>query len=365
MCKRFNPRSLGLWLGQMPVGTFNDITDVPGVKVGNVSLVKGEGPLLPSGKGPVRTGVTAIIPRSDNLYLHPCWAGIEVINGYGKSMGVPFIQEMGYLNCPLMLTNTLSVSDVAHGVITYMLQQNPEIGNDARTPNVVVMECDDSFLNDIRGRHVRPWDGLLALQRAGGGPIGQGNVGAGVGMSCFQLKGGIGSSSRVVKSKGRIYTLGMLALANFGQLEDLIISGVPIGELLTIQAKGYIPGSLILIGLTNAPLTRWQLRQLARRASLGMARTGSVSMTGSGDFSLMVSTAPFEDSNFISDWDLDEFFRAVVEATAESIWNALFLAETMEGRDGHVRQALPIEETIELIKAWRGGYYNRNPFPMS
>ncbi|AFM42098.1 L-aminopeptidase/D-esterase [Desulfosporosinus acidiphilus SJ4] len=356
MSIRSSPRDLGLWLGQMPVGTFNDITDVPGVRVGHVSLVKGAGPLLPSGKGPVRTGVTAVIPRGENLYRHPCWAGIEVINGYGKSLGVPFIQEMGYLNCPIMLTNTLSVNDVAHGVLTYLLQQNPEIGNDARSPNVVVMECDDSYLNDIRGRHVRPWDGLIALQRAGGGPIAQGNVGAGVGMSCFQLKGGIGSSSRIVQNKRHRYTLGMLALANFGQLRDLIISGVPIGELLTIQAKGYIPGSLILIGITDAPISRWQLRQLARRASLGMARTGSISMTGSGDFCLMVSTAPFDNRNYLSDWDLDDFFRSVTEATAESIWNALFLAETMEGRDGNIRRALPIEKTLELIKSWKGGY---------
>ncbi|WP_407308592.1 P1 family peptidase [Desulfosporosinus sp. SB140] len=355
MSKRASPRSLGLWLGQMPVGTFNDITDVPGVKVGNVSLIKGTGPLVPPGEGPVRTGVTAIIPRPENLYLQPCWAGIEVINGYGKSMGVPFIQEMGFLNCPILLTNTLSVSDVGHGVVTFMLQQNPEIGNDARTSNVVVMECDDSFLNDIRGRHVKPWDALLALQRAGGGPIPQGNVGAGVGMSCYQLKGGIGSSSRLIKCQRGVYTLGMLALANFGQLRDLIISGVPVGELLSVQTVGYIPGSLILIGITDAPLSRWQLKQLARRASLGMARTGSISMTGSGDFCLMVSTSPFENHHYLSDWQLDDFFRAVVEATAESIWNALFLAETMEGRKGNIRHALPIEKTLQLIRNWKGG----------
>ncbi|MDQ7096067.1 P1 family peptidase [Desulfosporosinus sp. PR] len=355
MVNRSAPRSLGLWLGQLPVGMFNDITDVPGVKVGHVSLIKGSDPLAPPGKGPVRTGVTAIIPRPGNLYRQPCWAGIEVINGYGKSIGVPFIQEMGLLNCPILLTNTLSVSDVAHGVVTFMLQQNPEIGDDARTSNIVVMECDDSFLNDIRGRHVKPWDALFALQRAGRGPISQGNVGAGVGMSCFQLKGGIGSSSRLVQSGRGIYTLGMLALANFGQLRDLIISGVPVGEFLAKQATSYIPGSLILIGITDAPLSRWQLTQLARRASLGMARTGSISMTGSGDFCLMVSTAPMENCHYLSDWQLDEFFRAIVEATAESIWNALFWAETMEGREGNIRRALPLEKTLQLIRNWKGG----------
>ena len=354
MQKRSTPRRLGLWMGQMPVGPYNDITDVPGVSVGNISLIKGVGPLVPSGGGPVRTGVTAILPCPDNLYRHPCRAGIEVFNGYGKSLGVPFIEEMGIINSPILLTNTLSVNDVAHGVITYLLKQNPEIGNDARTPNVVVMECDDSYLNDIRGRHVKPWDALLALQRATKGPIEQGNIGAGVGMSCFQMKGGIGSSSRLVQQNGHNYVVGMLALANFGLLRDFLLSGVPIGQFLSIRGVGCIPGSLILVGITDAPLSRWQLKQLARRASLGMARTGSISMTGSGDFCLMVSTYSGESNDYLSDWELDDFFRAVVEASAESIWNALFLAKTMEGRDGNTRYALPIEETLKIVRDWHG-----------
>lgn len=369
MSIRTTPRSLGLWLGQMPTGKFNDITDVPGVKVGHVSLIQGSGPLAPDGKGPVRTGVTAIIPREENLYRKPCLSGIEIFNGYGKSIGTPFIQEMGYLNCPILLTNTLSVSDAANGLLTFMLAQNPEIGDDARTSNLVVMECDDSYLNAIRGRQVKPYDALRALQRAVGGPMVQGNVGAGVGMSCYELKGGVGSSSRLVKSERGTYTLGMLALANFGLLRDLIVSGVPVGEILADRGYGFSPargsgqgsvrssgrGSLILVGITDAPLSRWQLRQLARRASLGMARTGSISMTGSGDFCLMVSTSLAGSCDFLSDWELDDFFRAVVEAAAESIWNALFLAETMEGRDFRIRQALPLDLTIEIIKRWQGG----------
>lgn len=355
MLVRTTPRSLGIWMGQMLAGPLNDISDVPGVRVGNVSLIQGFGPLLPCGGGPVRTGVTAILPRPVNLYRQPCRAGVSVINGYGKSVGIPFIQEMGFLNSPILLTNTLSVNDVAGGVITYLLQQNPEIGNNARTPNVVVMECDDSYLNDIRGRHVKPWDAILALQRASKGPIEQGSVGAGVGMSCFQMKGGIGSSSRLVKAKnGRDYIVGMLALANFGLLQDFTLAGVPVGLLLN-KREGIIPGSLILVGITDAPLSRWQLEQLARRSCLGMARTGSISMTGSGDFCLMVSTYSNEQNYFLSDWELDDFFRAVIEATAESIWNSLFLAQTMEGRDGHIRQALPIEETLQIVRNWNGG----------
>lgn len=356
MQERTTPRNLGLYMGQMPVGTNNDITDVPGVRVGHISLIRGVGPLIPHGRGPVRTGVTAILPRSDNLYRQPCSVGVEVMNGYGKSLGVPYIQETGTLNSPILLTNTLSVNDVANGVITYLLQQNPEIGKDARTPNIVVMECDDSYLNDIRGRHVKPWDAILALQRAAKGPIEQGNVGAGVGMSCFQMKGGIGSSSRLVQDQsGRSYIVGMLALANFGLLRDLLLAGVPVGKLLAQQSMGHIPGSLILVGITDAPLSRWQLKQLAGRASLGMARTGSISMMGSGDFCLMVSTYVGNQNNYLSDWELDEFFRAVVEASAESIWNALFLAKTMEGRDGHIRYALPIRETLLLVRSWQGG----------
>ena len=345
-------------MGQMPVGTNNDITDVPGVRVGQVSLIRGAGPLTPDGKGPVRTGVTAIIPRTSNLYRQPCKAGVKVINGYGKSLGVPYIQETGILNSPILLTNTLSVNDVANGVITYLLRQNPEIGNDARTPNIVVMECDDSYLNDIRGRHVKPWDGILAIQRAAKGPIEQGNVGAGVGMSCFQMKGGIGSSSRIVRDRsGRSYIVGMLALANFGLLRDFLFNGVPVGLLLSsMQPFAYIPGSLILVGITDAPLSRWQLKQLAGRADLGIARTGSISMTGSGDFCLMVSTYVGNQKEILSDWDLDEFFRAVVEASAESIWNSMFLAHTIEGRDGHIRYALPIEETLQLVHSWQGGH---------
>lgn len=352
---RRTPRGLGLWMGQLPTGPNNDITDVAGVRVGNVSLFQGTGPLVLSGGGPIRTGVTAIIPTSENIYRNPCRAGIDVYNGYGKSIGVPFIQEVGILNCPILLTNTLSVNDVANGVITYLLQQNPEIGNDDRTPNIVVMECDDSFLNDIRGRHVKSYDAILALQRATTGPIEQGGVGAGVGMSCFQMKGGIGSSSRLILDyKNKNYTVGILALTNFGLLRDFLLLGVPIGMLLSAQTMGYIPGSLITVGITDAPLSRWQLKQLARRASLGVARTGAISMTGSGDFCLMVSTYSSESNHCLKDWDLDVFFRAVVEATAESIWNSLFLSQTTEGRDGHVRIALPIQETLCLLRSWQG-----------
>lgn len=353
--ERLIPRELGLWLGQLPTGSFNDITDVPGVTVGHVSHIHGKGLLIP-GIGPVRTGVTAILPHGENLYRKPCWAGIEVFNGYGKSIGIPFIKENGFLNSPILLTNTLSVNDVAHGVISYLLQQNPEIGNDARTPNPVVFECDDSYLNDIRGRHVKPWDAILAIERAVTGPLRQGNAGAGVGMSCFQLKGGIGSSSRrVTLSTGRTYTLGMMALANFGTLNDLLINGVPVGIKLQREGYGYIPGSLILVGIMDAPVSRWQLERLARRAVLGQARTGSISMMGSGDFCLMVSTQPINNNNYLSDWELDDLYRAVVEVTAESIWNALFLAETMDGRDGHIRYALPIQETLKIIRNWHGG----------
>lgn len=354
MSRRRSVRECGFWLGLLPPGLNNDITDVPGVGVGHVSLIVGEGALIP-GKGPVRTGVTAILPHSGNLYRSPCRAGIYVFNGFGKSLGVPYISETGVLNSPILLTNTLSVNDVAGGVLMHLLRQNPEIGINARTPNIVVFECDDSYLNDIRGRHVRPWDALLAISRAGSGPIAQGNVGAGVGMSCFQLKGGIGSSSRRVRRNGNSeYVVGVLALANFGFLPDLLLGGAPLGAMLqregtvAFSTSDYVPGSLIFVALTDAPLTSSQLHKLAKRTSLGQARTGSLSRIGSGDFALMASTAA-DGLEVISDWELDPFFQAVVEASAESIWNALFYAETMVGRDGHVRQALPLDRAVRLL----------------
>ncbi len=253
---RQTPRKLGLWMGSLATGKFNDLTDVPGVKVGHVSIIRGRGKLIP-GLGPVRTGVTAVLPHQGNLYRDPRSAAIYVFNGYGKSIGVPFVEETGLLNSPILLTNTLSVNDAAQGLLTYLLGQNPEIGNDARTPNLIVFECDDSYLNDIRGRHVKPWDAILAIQRATSGPLVQGSVGAGVGMSCFELKGGIGSSSRLITINGRSeLVLGILALTNFGLLEDLMILGVPVGlKLKSKLVQGYIPGSLILIGTTNAHLT--------------------------------------------------------------------------------------------------------------
>lgn len=358
LSRRVSGRALGLWQGILPPGNNNDITDVPGVLVGHVSLIRGVGKLIP-GQGPVRTGVTALLPNSGNLYRNSCQAGIHVINGFGKSIGIPFIQEAGLLNSPVLLTNTMSVNDVAHGVLTYLLGQNPEIGNDARVPNPVVFECDDSYLNDIRGRHVKPWDAILAIHRAETGPMSQGNIGAGVGMSCFQFKGGIGSASRIIHGKeGKDYVLGMLALANFGLREDLLINGVPVGELLPAEkpasSTDYIPGSLIFVGITNAPLSGRQLGKLAGRCALGQARTGSISRTGSGDFALLISNTQTSEPE-ISDWELDDYYLAVVETSAESIWNALFFAETLQGRDWHVRKALPVPQTLEIIREWSGG----------
>lgn len=363
---RQTPRNLGLWLGNLPAGSHNDITDVPGVKIGHVSLIHGEGKLQP-GRGPVRTGVTAILPHGGNLYTNPCTAGVNVFNGFGKSIGTSFIQENGYTMAPIMLTNVLSIADVASGAITYMLGENPIIGDSGRTPNLTIFECDDQYLNDVRGRHVEPIDAITAIQRANSLPVQQGNVGAGVGMSLFELKGGIGSSSRIVSIHGDRHTVGILTLCNFGHLDDLIIEGVPVGKLLKIKSGGYLPGSIIIVGITDAPLSRWQLEKMAQRTFLGMARTGGISHTGSGDFAIFISNKqPALDierittnrshvvgNDGISDWEMDAYYEAAVEATAESIWNALFMAETMEGRDNNIRHALPIKKTLEIIQNFR------------
>lgn len=205
-------------------------------------------------------------------------------------------------------------------------------------------------MNDIQGRHVKPADAILALTRAKNERVPQGNVGAGTGMSLFQLKGGIGSSSRLLRAKDKNYVLGMLALANFGLLKDLLINGRPIGQLLSVGAEGYCPGSLILIGMTNAPISRWQLTRLAEKAFLGLGRTGGLSRIGSGEFCLMVSTQGLGYEDEISDWEMDDFYQAVVETSAESIWNALFQAQTMEGRDKRIRYAVPIKEVLQILK---------------
>lgn len=356
-------RALGLTTGILPTGHQNDLCDVPGVLVGHMTLVAGDGPLVP-GEGPVRTGVTAVLPHGGNLFAEKVPAGLFVLNGFGKSTGLAQLQELGTLETPILLTNTLSAFRAADGLISCMIEQNPEIGITTGTVNPVVGECNDGYLSDIQGRHVTEADVRAALAAAGGGPVQQGAVGAGTGVMCYGFKGGIGSASRVVGT----YTIGALVQANFGRRGDLMIAGVPVGQRLLEypgeegpEPENVPPGSIMVILATDAPLDARQLTRLCKRGALGLARTGASAGNGSGDFVIGFSTAqrvPHQDTEPVAGWNLlrddapqlDRLFLGAVEAVEESVLNALFCASTVTGRDGHVAYGLPVRRVLEWVK---------------
>jgi D-aminopeptidase len=358
---RYRARDLGIVVGRLPTGAANTITDVPGIRVGHVSLLSGDGPLRP-GIGPVRTGVTAIWPHEGNPYLKKVPAAIFVFNGFGKTIGLAQVAELGVIETPIMLTNTLNVPRVADALIGYLIEHNPDL----TTVNPVVGECNDSYLNDIRGRHVRADHVVKALNAASGAPVPEGAIGAGVGMSCYGYKGGIGSASRRVHLADEAYHLGALVLSNFGSKPDLRIDGVPVGRELGEDASpASAAGSIMMVVATDAPLDSRQLARIARRAALGMARTGSPAGHGSGDFVIAFSNGnriPHRPTSAVLGYRLlaedgpaiTQLFQATVEAVEEAILNSLFRAETIVGRDGNVREAIPTDKVVEIMR--RRGY---------
>lgn len=376
--KSIRARDLGITLGRYSPGPWNAITDVAGVKVGHVTLIKGDGPLVP-GEGPVRTGVTVVIPR-DDVWHKKVPAGAFVLNGTGEMTGLAWIAEAGFLEYPIALTNTLNVPRVANGVMSWMFKHNSEIGITDDTLTPVVAECDDSRLNDSRGRHVSEDDVVKALDEATSGPVAEGTVGAGTGMISYQFKGGIGTSSRRLSQKDGAYTIGVLVNANHGRRYELMIGGVPVGRLWTerkpdIESTGLgnneafatlskreqlgDQGSIIIVIATDAPVDSRQLQRLARRAALGLARTGATSHHGSGDFILAFSTANeiphYPDvSTFpmmhIADTHLNPILAATVEATEEAIINALVTATTVVGRDGRRAEAISHDQLRDILR---------------
>ncbi len=348
---------VGITIGAFDHGERNTIADVAGVRIGHVTCIEGTGKLNP-GKGPVRTGVTAVLPHRGNIFKEKLLANAHVINGYAKPIGLIQLWEHGVIETPIILTNTLSVGTAAEGLIRYMITQNEEIGAETGTVNPVVLECNDAYLNDIRGLHITKDHVREAIERASK-DFDEGAVGAGTGMSAFELKSGIGSSSRIVEIEGNKYTLGALVLSNFGKREDLTIAGVPVGkELMHIPGGSEVSdGSIIMIVATDAPLSVRQLGRVAKRSTAGLARTGGHSSDGSGDIALVFSTAqqiryerkaPFT-VNILPDSTLTPLFKATTDVIEEAIVNALLEAETMEGRDSHVRNALPLEELREIL----------------
>jgi D-aminopeptidase len=370
--ERSRARDLGIVSGTLSPGPQNAITDVVGVRVGHVTLVRGSGPLV-RGMGPVRTGVTAVLPHEDNLFLSKVPAAATVFNGFGKSLGLMQIDELGQVETPILLTNTLNVGRVADALVAGILEQNPGIGvSTLGTVNAVVCECNDGYLNDIQGRHVGEQEVRAALAQATTGPIAEGNVGAGTGMIAYGFAGGIGTASRRLALEQGNYTLGVLVLANFGRRSDLLIAGIPVGreleresqspqETIAPPSERRDQGSVIVLIATDSPLDARQLGRLTRRVPLGLARTGTHMGHGSGDLAIAFSTAqrvphdatPLTHTMTVLNEQhsaLDALFLAAVEATEEAVLNALCAAQSIEGRDGHRVEALPKAATLAILR---------------
>ena len=356
-------RALGIVVGSYMPGPLNAITDVAGVTVGQTTLISGDG-LLKPGLGPVRTGVTVVIPR-DDVWHKKVPAGSFVLNGTGEMTGLAWVTESGFLEYPIALTNTLNVPRVANGVMNWMIARYPEIGITDDTLTPVVAECDDGRLNDIQGRHVSEGDVVQALDSASSGVVQEGTVGAGTGMVSYGFKGGIGTSSRRLPDTEGGYTIGVLVNANHGRRSELVVGGVPVGRLYeTVPpvaqtlSPGQNEGSIIVIIATDAPLDSRQLTRLAKRAALGLARTGSTARHGSGDFMLGFSTAniiphypkePTFQQTHLADTHMNPLIAATVEATEEAILNALTMATTVVGRDGHRVEAISLTKLRAIL----------------
>lgn len=358
MAQRKRGRQLGLPFPGQP-GVYNAITDVPGVEVGTVTLIAGDGPLR-VGHGPVRTGVTAILPRGKSKAHIPCAAGYYPLNGNGEMTGTVWIEECGELQTPITITNTHSCGVTRDATIRWLVSRGVGTGQDWGLP--VAAETYDGDLNDINGFHVTAEHTAAALDGAQSGPVEMGSVGGGTGMLTYDFKAGNGSASRVVEIAGRSFTLGVFLQSNFGRREDFTVLGVPVGRhILQGKLRGKEQGSVIAIVATDAPLMAHQLKRLARRVPLGLARTGTVGNNSSGDIFLAFSTANetafaqrkgVTQMEALSNGDLDRLFLATVEATEEAVIDAMLCAETMVGRDGNTAIALPQEELLALMRQY-------------
>ena len=331
--------NIKLKIGKLQKGKNNLITDVKGVKVGHKTLDNGN----------IKTGVTAIIPHSDNIFREKLICSSYVINGFGKSVGLVQINELGTLETPIILTNTLSVGTCSTALVKHMLKENEDIGVTTGTVNPVVCECNDGYLNDIRGLHVKEEDVFKAIENAEVN-FKEGNIGAGTGMSCYQLKGGIGSASRVLKLDDKEYTIGSLVLSNFGLKEDLLVDGIKVGEkILKKESEELEKGSIIIILATDIPMNERQLKRIAKRVPIGLARTGSHIGNGSGDIVIAFSTANrikhYEDRDIVSikiinENIIDKVFRGVIECVEEAVISSLLHSEKTIGTSEHKRESL-------------------------
>lgn len=374
-------RELGIYEGDLLPGPRNAVTDVPGVTVGHYTLNAGEGVADPDwrpGAGPFRTGVTLVLPHAGNLYEEKVAAAVHTINGFGKVAGFEQVRELGTLETPIALTGTMNVPLVADALITLATEQNRYIGvgwaetgwRGYSSVNPVVGETSDGYLSDLQARPIGLAEVRAALAAAST-EVTEGAVGAGMGTSCFGWKGGIGTASRALPDTDGGYTVGALVQTNYGRPEELTICGVPVGRSLRPPERGKVPpvtpdaveapgSSIMIILATDAPLDGRGLSRLCRRAAFGLARTGSTCHGGSGDFVIAFSTAfripdrpaqkPSTRTAIVEQALMDVFALAVVECVEESVYNSLFMAHTVTGRNGNTRYALPVEEVVGLVQ---------------
>lgn len=353
---RPRPRDLGISIGSGVAGPFDAITDVPGVRVGHRSIVRGEG----GDPRAVRTGVTTVFAHEDDPWSAPVYAATHILNGYGELIGVNAIREWGILESPVVLTSSMAIGKAYDATVRWIASKDREA---AAAVMPCVTECDDSWLSDVLSFPLSDDDVAQALDAATPGTTEEGCVGAGVGMQCYDFKGGIGTASRVVPADDDRYTVGVLTMTNHGDRERLLIDGIRVGETLAggLMPEEHSEGSCIVIVATDAPLLPHQLRRVAERAGLGLARGGSHASNTSGEQLLAFSTAtrvprdgrPYRPAA-VADGPqagaiLSALFRATVEATEESVVNALFAAETTVGRDGNTLHAIPVDQTLEVL----------------
>jgi D-aminopeptidase len=348
-------RDLGITIGRGTPGPLNTITDVTGVRVGHRTVIRGED----GARDAVRTGVTAIMPHEGRPWLEPVYAATHILNGYGELIGINTIREWGTLDSPIVLTSSMLIGKAYDATVRWIARQDGDAG-EAVMP--CVTECDDSFLSNVLAEPIADDDVWAALEAVTSGAVEEGCVGSGTGMQCFDFKGGIGTASRLLESDRGSYTVGVLAMTNHGNREDLLIDGVRVGERLTDEMPDeHTEGSCIVLVATDAPLLPHQLRRVAERAGMGLARGGSHASNTSGEQLIAFSTAnrvprdgkPFAPAAVADGSEagtiLSGVFRATVEATEEAVVNALIAAHTTTGRDGNTLHALPVDQTLTLL----------------
>jgi D-aminopeptidase len=359
--KRKLLRHYGFAVGRFPSGPKNSLTDVPGVKVGHSTIIEGTGRRR-AGNGPVRTGVTAIIPHN-NIYMQRLMSGAHILNGAGEVSGLIQIQEWGLIETPILLTNTLSVGRVSDSCVKWLSEKYPDMGDAYDVVIPVVGECDDSFLNDAVGRHIKQKHVFEALDSASTEMVPEGSVGAGTGMVCCDFKGGIGSASRVIKVDDKQFTIGILVNTNFGRIGDLRILGIPAGRKLlasfaALKKRSDNYGSIITVLGTDLPLSRFQIAWLCKRAALGIGRCGSFAAYTSGEICVGFSTANevlrepklgLQQFTYILDQFMDDAFEATIEATEEAIINSLINNHDMVGANENFVPAIPVDKLMAVM----------------